>query len=247
MDFVSLGYTISDHFGAIAFVLFIIWKVYEYFTNRNIERWKDRKEEIKAERLDAKSDHAAKKTEDRTSLYKWIDLLKEDNDRLRIENSKMLLRITELEKSMVLLGSKVDMMQSANHYMPFPMWIKDVSGVMLSLNDAYDEMFLKPQGKGPADYIGCTDYDIWSKEVADEFTQNDRMAFTTPKKYWYGKESIRSGNGHFDAGEYTIVKWKRIINGHFVGIAGMALPIELYLPAKEIISTINEIMKEDEK
>ena len=43
---------------------------------------------------------------------------------------------------------------------PNPKWVKSVDFMMLKLNKAYEDLYLKPYGMRRADYIGRYDYDI---------------------------------------------------------------------------------------
>ena len=55
---------------------------------------------------------------------------------------------------------------------PDPVWMKDLDGVYLACNRAFEKLF----GAREADIVGKTDYDIVPREVADFFRQKDRDA-----------------------------------------------------------------------
>lgn len=61
----------------------------------------------------------------------------------------------------------------------FPRWRKDENGVMTSLNQAYDVIYLRPNDKSRKDYIGLNDTEMWGKEIGQIFWENDRYVLET--------------------------------------------------------------------
>lgn len=167
----------------------------------------------------------------RDDFDRIVQVWSEDNNRLRKDIESLSLRIdtleTELSREKAMnkdLQNKLILLESAHHDLPFPQWLKDTNGYMLSLNKAYEDVFLKPAGKTASDYIGHTDEEIWGTEVAKQFAIGDQHA-RREKGYWIGIEPIQiSGN---DISErWKIVKYARLVGGVVVGIAGIAIPIE---------------------
>jgi len=117
------------------------------------------------------------KTDDfETIVAQW----KEDNKRLREENeeherrqNELYRRIAELEKKISQLNTKLLIMESSYMHIPLPSWLKDIDGTMLALNDSYEKEFLLPCGLNRTDYIGKTDYAVWSEEIAKKFIDNN--------------------------------------------------------------------------
>ena len=107
---------------------------------------------------------------------------------------------------------------------PFAFWQKSKNGVMMSLNDVYVDIFLKPRNIAKYQYLGYTDYDVWPKKIADEFTRNDKWVIENGKK-WQGYETVIV-NGNIT--QWRIIKWP-IWNEkmtEIVGVAGLAMPEE---------------------
>lgn len=42
------------------------------------------------------------------------------------------------------LRNKIILLEAANHEIPIPMWLKDEKGVLLAVNNAYEDMILTP-------------------------------------------------------------------------------------------------------
>lgn len=169
------------------------------------------------------------KTDDfETIVAQW----KEDNKRLREENeeherrqNELYRRIAELEKKISQLNTKLLIMESSYMHIPLPSWLKDIDGTMLALNDSYEKEFLLPSGLNRTDYIGKTDYAVWSEELAQFFIENDRKVLVSDKKIWHGQETIVI-NGIDVSHKWRVLKYVRYAGNVAVGIAGIAIPTE---------------------
>lgn len=143
-----------------------------------------------------------------------------DDDTLRLER-----QMNEEKNQVVKLSTKLSMLEGAFQDLPLPQWLKDTDGKMLSLNKAYEDMFLRPMGKTSKDYIGKTDEDIWGKEIADRFRKNDETATRNGKGFWIGIEPIWVENNDISK-HWWIFKYVRYVGTTPVGVAGLALPIK---------------------
>lgn len=107
------------------------------------------------------------KQESRFGYQDLIDKLAEDNRRLE-------LRISALERENISLTARIEVLTYSSFDSPLPAWVKSVDGRMLSMNNAYETVFLKPNGRVIDDYIGKTDEEFWG-----ELGQSD-----LGKSYW---------------------------------------------------------------
>lgn len=167
-------------------------------------------------------------TDDFTLLKEsWKEEFKryeEKYERLIEKNAKLEDRFDALEKENQLLREQLNTIKSIYPDLPIPMWIKDERGIMLSLNDAYENAFLRPQEKSRYDYIGKTDYDIWGKKIADEFRKHDREAMEDNIVVF--KDEEFQDNALLQG--YKFYKYPKYADGVFIGIGGIALPDETY-------------------
>lgn len=92
-------------------------------------------------------------------------------------------KIISLEQENSLLSSRLRVVQHSILELPIPIWLKDTSGVMLMLNDAYERLLLTPIGKTREDYINKTDYDMWSQEIAREYIRTDQQVIHSGRMY----------------------------------------------------------------
>lgn len=158
-----------------------------------------------------------------------IKTWKLDNDRLREEMDKLREQFKEIEKSLDLekeksnhLQNKIILLESAHHDLPFPMWLKDENGVMLSINPAYEKKFLIPMGLEAKDYLFKKDEDVWGAAIAKEYGRHDYVAKV--KGLFIGNETI-SLKGSDISEEWHVVKYARYLGGVLIGIAGIAIPV----------------------
>lgn len=162
--------------------------------------------------------------------FSFISTIKEDNERLRERVSELEGRVAVAEKAQIdakesesYFKNKITLLETAHHDLPFPQWLKDINGVMLSLNSAYEKMFLLPIGKTSEDYIGHTDFDIWPTDIAERFVENDNKA-KNKGGYWMGIEPMWLKNSDISP-YWRIAKYGRFVGNVCVGIAGIAIPM----------------------
>lgn len=162
------------------------------------------------------------------------------------DNEDLRRRIQVLEgfaQEVHELRTKLLLMESAHYDKPIPEWLKDLNGVMLSLNPAYERDFLKPYGVNSSDYIGKMDEEIWDEATAAAFRENDRRALTSPFKWWAGYETVVTKTGH-SLGVFLIFKYVRYSGTIPIGIAGLALPINLESDLQKKIFEMHEKSKQ---
>lgn len=180
--------------------------------------------------------YRAKYDTNQSDSYKYtIDFLKEDNERLRVDNSELHLdivrlkeRVTSLERTVTKYEHKIMLLESTHNYSPFPTWLKDMDGIMLSLNDAYEKVFLIPNGLSRSDYVGKNDIEVWGEEIGNRYMDNDQKALRSNNKVWVGTEPIKIGDDITEA-EWQIIKYIRYAAGIKIGFAGKAIPKDLNL------------------
>lgn len=145
---------------------------------------------------------------DNTNLKKRVNEL-EDSDK------KKTAAISEMKQTIMLL-------ESSHQDSPLPQWLKDTRGVMLSVNAAYEEMFLIPRGYNKTDYLGKKDISVWPRSLTAVFEANDRRVLRTGM-VWHGfEEVIYKG----EVQKWRIVKYVRYSGRTKIGIAGIAIPPE---------------------
>lgn len=122
----------------------------------------------------------------------------------RLDRDSMLYRDTEIYLSKAWNSS------------PIPMWIKDLNGKMVFLNDAYCAIY----GIRKSEYIGRTDFDVWPPEVAKEFRKMDSKVLNG-ESVEYGIEKIPSQSGLRSYDHLHVIKFPIKDGPKIVGIAGM--------------------------
>ena len=165
--------------------------------------------------------YLGKKKEVRGDFEAIIKTWAEDNQRLRLQEIENTNKIQTLQKDLVAIRAKLLMLESAHVDLPYPMWLKDLDGTMLSVNRAYEDMILKPLGFIASDYMGLTDSEIFGEEIGKEYRKND-MAVLNTKAVYDGPESVQVGPHIVET--WRVIKYLRYAGGVPIGIAGLALP-----------------------
>jgi len=128
------------------------------------------------------------------------------------------------DKEIQHLRNQLLIFESSHSDVPVPIWLKDTNGIMLFLNDEYEKAILRPINKTKEDYIGETDFKIFSSDVASTFRKNDRRVQTQKKPIRF-KEKWEGVNGTWYEGD--VIKYPRFLNRDTViGIGGIIINIK---------------------
>lgn len=103
------------------------------------------------------------------------------------------------------------------HNIPDLIWLKNPEGVFLAANAQFERLV----GKSEKEIIGRTDYDLVSKELADMFSDNDRLAIEAggPLR---NEESVVYAD---DSRQTLLATTKTPVyanDGHLIGVLGIA-------------------------
>jgi PAS domain-containing protein len=157
-------------------------------------------------------------------------ILREDLARYKQEMSEIRLAEQEcadrnliLEKRVNKLFSDFRILQLASPKLPTPAWMKDEAGVMVSLNDEYEALYLKPIDKTREDYIGKTDTEFWGKEIGEIYRRND-LKVMHDKSPIASIEPIQTKDG---VKEVYVLKYPLLVGEDYVvGIGGHTIAEE---------------------
>lgn len=100
---------------------------------------------------------------------------------------------------------------------PLPMWIKDLKGNMLFINNSYAEHY----GMKPDDYAGVNDAVFWGERRAKQFQENDRLVATTGNQHVF-EENIKTAE-YPDGIVIQVIKWPVRNANEIIAIAGMVV------------------------
>lgn len=159
----------------------------------------------------------------RDDILRELQSIREENKQLRKDYEKLLKEHNDLKLQFALVEkewrTKIELFESAHKDLPVPMWLKDREGVMLSLNDSYESVFLRPRGYTRDDYVGNHDTAVWEEQTAKIFSANDRHVLRRGVT-WRGIERLEMADGTYK--DWHIVKYVRYIDGYPIGIGGFA-------------------------
>ncbi len=160
----------------------------------------------------------AKSKNKRDDFEVLLNAFRVENTRLQSSEKELREKLESLEKIVFSLKVKLIQLESAHLNMPIPKWIKDKDGTVITVNKAYEDIFLIPQDFTALSYVGKTDYDLWPKHMADQFTENDTKALSS---IIYAKEAVEVNKRKFNV---LVIKYPREVDGVVIGTAGIAIP-----------------------
>lgn len=155
------------------------------------------------------------------------------------DNGNLRTRVAELETTISVQGDQIyemktersemlqkfQILEAGQIKMPVPFWIKSLDGKMLMVNDAYVDAFLRPRGDTRDDYVGKTDIEYWGKKVGAVYQHNDKKALRAFEPIVFRETVPVEGK---DIGEdWLFMKYKLLVNGQLVGIAGIGFPVSI--------------------
>ncbi len=125
--------------------------------------------------------------------------------------------ITERKQAELTLAHERNVLRTLIDTLPNLIWLKDSQGVFLSCNQRVEHLLGAPE----ADIVGKTDYDFVSKELADSFRQNDRVAMEKGGPSINEEEVSYASDGHHELLETTKVPM-RDASGELIGVLGIS-------------------------
>lgn len=155
------------------------------------------------------------------------------------DNGNLRTRVAELETTIAVQGDQIyemrtersellqkfQILEAGQIKMPVPFWIKSLDGKMLMINDAYVDAFIRPRGDTRDDYVGKTDIEYWGKKVGSIYQHNDQKALRALEPIVFRETVPIAGK---DIGEdWLFMKYKLLVNGQLVGIAGIGFPVSI--------------------
>jgi hypothetical protein len=103
--------------------------------------------------------------------------------------------------------------QASKSEVPVAKWLKNKNGLMLEINSAYEQKYLRPRNISRSFYLANQDVNIWGNVVSDEFKRHDSTVLYEDKPMVFielaGSKEIR------------VLKWPWKINGVVFGVGGM--------------------------
>lgn len=124
--------------------------------------------------------------------------------------------ITELSLAKIETQNEHNKLKAILENIPDLLWIKDANGVYITCNKRFEDLY----GAKEKDIINKTDYDFVDKELADFFTNKDRLAMNSNKPLSNFEELTFANDGHK---EYMQTIKSKVIdsNCNILGVLGI--------------------------
>lgn len=172
------------------------------------------------------------------------DLASAQNLALQQQNSARLAVLNQMqdanaarikaETALAALSDSEARMRVLINAIPDLIWLKNVDGIFLQCNPAFERFYGAPE----ADILGHTDYDFVDAELADFFHANDRRALVADDASINEEWLTFAENGY--RGLFQTVKTPVLnVDGHVVGVLGIARDITVLRQAEEDLRAIN--------
>jgi hypothetical protein len=161
--------------------------------------------------------------DNRASFREVAEEYRAETERLRAIEQRCFEFEVEMNKKLSELRGKLVMLESASQDLPFPHWLKsagtkDMPGVMLSLNKAYEENFLLPLDKTSSDYVGKTDAQFWGDDIGSRYWARDLEVIRL------GIPIESSEVDPITGAPIRVMKYPRMLGNRVIGIGGIVIP-----------------------
>lgn len=155
-------------------------------------------------------------------LRRWILIqaipLKDEATQEVIQTVTTFQDVTEQRELLREASDQRNFLNSVVNYSPSVIYAKDLEGRYLLANSEYERIF----GLSREQIIGKTDYDLFSKQIADQFRNNDReIAFTQKATQSEEVAPHLDGIHHYLSAKFPIFDQK----GQVVATAGISTDI----------------------
>ncbi|NOG46483.1 MAG: PAS domain-containing protein [Calditrichaeota bacterium] len=162
-----------------------------------------------------------------------LKLIQLNEKKYKSELQKMELKEEELKKSQNLLNSFLDHTSAV-------IYIKDIKGRYLMVNKVYEDLFKTSF----SELKGKTDFDIFPKEIAEAFIENDKKIINAREELTLEEKAPHEDGLH----TYLSVKFPILDgNGNVFAVGGISTDITDNLQTKEDLKTLNIALQNSNK
>lgn len=179
----------------------------------------------------------------RLKEFKRVDVKTSGKNELKVlENAfnrmieNLLLSVEERERAREELRKNKDLLQSILDNTQAVIYIKDRQGHYLLVNRQHENLFHLDNKS----IFGKTDYDLFSKEIADELLANDQRILTHLESVQF-EETIPQDDGIHT---YVSVKFPLFQNGGSYAVCGVSTDITRRKQAEQRVLRLNEELEE---
>ena len=151
----------------------------------------------------------------------WEELLKPLRDRVdqletALEDEREISSKYRTELSS--LRNKLMIFESSHFDLPLPMWMKDVKGRMIFMNDVCQDLVLAPLNLNIEDYLGKTDSEFWGEDFGKQFAKTDAKVLRTKKPLEVVHTFYDATNTEIKA---MVLKYPRFHGNEIIGVGGL--------------------------
>jgi PAS domain S-box-containing protein len=152
-------------------------------------------------------------------LYERNDSLTKQIEDISRDNLEFRLRYFECQMKNADSDTREEILEAFIESVPFPMWIKNAQFEMVRMNTAYTAVF----GITKQEYIGFNDYDVYPKEIADQYRLNDQLVLNSNRSITLEEYVLLSDGTRV---KMRIYKFRVLLYGDVYGLGGVAIDLE---------------------
>lgn len=173
-----------------------------------------------------------KRKEDRADYKGVIEVLQQDNDRLRGELQALQTMFNDYRESttskmqnmgisLAVLQAHMTVLDQASFNDPHPMMTKTLQGEVLIVNKSFEVLFLRGKEQDAEDWIGKSDKDLMPSEIIEAQRNNEEWVIANRAK-WEGMEKMVEDDGSVK--EYRVLIIPRFSANTIIGLTRRFIP-----------------------
>jgi len=156
-----------------------------------------------------------------------LEYLKEENANLKksVLELKVVVEhqseeIEKLKEQGATQRMQMVLMETSHNDLPYPAWMFNSLGNLVSANRAFEDTFLVPTNKAITDVMGFFPGDIMDEAAAKEYMKNHRWVLSQ-KRPWEGALTVNL-NGKPEA--LNILLYPAFSGKQIIGVSGLLIP-----------------------
>ncbi len=156
-----------------------------------------------------------------------LEYLKKENAELnekigRLEQiiNSQSVDIKRQSEQINMLRTQIILLETSHYDLPYPAWMFDFQGNLVSANRAFEDAFLVPTGKAITDVMGSLPSQIMDEGAAKEYLKNHRWVLSQ-KRPWEGALTVNL-NGKNES--LSILLYPAFSGKQIIGVSGLLIP-----------------------
>lgn len=131
-------------------------------------------------------------------------------------------KIEQQSKEITMLRTQIILLESSHYDHPYPSWWMDMEGHLVLANQAFESLFLIPEGRNLVEVNGNAPGQLFGNQAGLEYLEKHNWVLSR-KRPWEGAINFEI-NGKSSAEH--VVLYPRYSGKQIIGVSGMVIPLE---------------------